>query len=221
MPRPVLYVLAGVNGAGKSSIGGHFLTRAGLTWFNPDAFARELRASTGCDLETANAHAWAESVRRLDQAIAGRRNHALETTLGGRTMSGKIQSATRSHDVMVWFCGLDSPERHIARVSARVAMGGHDIPEATIRERYPRALGNLIALMPGLSHLQVYDNSAEAPPGAAIPDPVVLLEMEKGRLVRPGADNLEMLRTTPEWTKPLVEAALSLGVRRRRRPAGS
>ena len=42
MARPVLYVLAGVNGAGKSSIGGQLLVSAGLTWFNPDTFAREL-----------------------------------------------------------------------------------------------------------------------------------------------------------------------------------
>ena len=39
MTRPVLYVLAGVNGAGKSSVGGHLLERNGLTWFNPDTFA--------------------------------------------------------------------------------------------------------------------------------------------------------------------------------------
>ena len=44
MTRPVLYVLAGVNGAGKSSVGGHLLERDGLTWFNPDTFARELKA---------------------------------------------------------------------------------------------------------------------------------------------------------------------------------
>ena len=53
--RPVLYVLAGVNGAGKSSIGGHLLTRAGLAWFNPDRFARELIAATGMDQTAANA----------------------------------------------------------------------------------------------------------------------------------------------------------------------
>ena len=45
--RPVLYVLAGVNGAGKSSVGGHLLSRAGLAWFNPDSFARELVTAAG------------------------------------------------------------------------------------------------------------------------------------------------------------------------------
>lgn len=72
MARPVLYVLAGVNGAGKSSIGGHVLTREGLTWFNPDTFARELIEATGCDHESANAHAWAEGVRRLGDAVAAK-----------------------------------------------------------------------------------------------------------------------------------------------------
>ena len=163
MSRPVLFVLAGVNGAGKSSIGGHLLEQQGLTWFNPDTFARELVAASGCDQGTANAHAWAEGVRRLDEAIAGGHSHAFETTLGGRTIAARIAAATRTHDVMIWFCGLASPDLHVARVRARVAAGGHDIPEAKIRERYPQALQNLITLMPDLAHLQVYDNSAEVP----------------------------------------------------------
>ena len=68
MPRPVIYVLAGVNGAGKSSVGGHLLTRAGLGWFNPDQFARELRAATGISVTEANASAWQEGMRRLAAA---------------------------------------------------------------------------------------------------------------------------------------------------------
>lgn len=36
MARPVLCVLAGVNGAGKSSVGGQVLEQSGLAWFNPD-----------------------------------------------------------------------------------------------------------------------------------------------------------------------------------------
>lgn len=210
MARPVLYVLAGVNGAGKSSIGGYLLTRAGLSWFNPDTFARELMAAVGCDLESATAHAWTESVRRLDEAVAQGQSHAFETTLGGQ-VTAKIQAATRTHDVIVWFCGLDSPERHLDRVRARVAEGGHDIPESKIRERYPQAQRNLIALMPHLSHLRVYDNSVEAASGDPVPDPVLVMELEQGRLVHPPADDRTALERTPEWAKALVEAALSLG----------
>ena len=78
--RPVLFVLAGVNGAGKSSIGGHLLTQAGLAWFNPDT-ARELVREHGYGQEDANIAAWNEGVRRLDLAVRTRKTYAFETTL--------------------------------------------------------------------------------------------------------------------------------------------
>ncbi len=205
-PRPVLFVLAGVNGAGKSSIGGHLLQRAGLAWFNPDTFARELVADTGCGQLEANAAAWQEGMRRLDAALEAGTSHAFETTLGGRTVPARILDATRSHDVIMWFCGLSSPEHHLARVRARVAGGGHDIPETKIRERWSAAQLNLIALMPHLSHLQVYDNSRDVEPGAAIPDPMLVLEMIDGRCTWP--NDAESMEKTPQWAKALVGAAL-------------
>ena len=211
MPRPVLYVLAGVNGAGKSSIGGHLLQRAGLDWFNPDDFAGELAQRTGCAITDANAAAWHEGMRRLDAALAAGHHHAFETTLGGTTVALRIARAAESHDVLMWYCGLASPEQHVARVRARVAAGGHDIPEAMIRARWMRARENLIALMPHLARLQVYDNSTDVAPGARVPDPVLLLEMSAGRAVWPSADDLRALTATPEWARPLVEAALQSG----------
>lgn len=211
MPRPVLYVLAGVNGAGKSSIGGHLLQRAGLDWFNPDDFAAGLARRSGCTIADANAAAWQEGMRRLDAALAAGHHHAFETTLGGTTVALRIADAARSHDVLVWYCGLASPGQHIARVQARVAAGGHDIPEAMIRARWMRARENLIALMPWLARLQVYDNSIDVAPGAVVPDPRLLLEMEAGRVVWPQADDLQVLTATPEWARSLVEAALQSG----------
>jgi predicted ABC-type ATPase len=211
MTRPVLYVLAGVNGAGKSSIGGYLLERDGLTWFNPDTFARELKAATGCDQETANAHAWQEGMRRFDEAVAKGSSHAFETTLGGKTVTAKILTATKTHDVLIWFCGLSSPELHIARVEARVAAGGHPIPEEKIRERYSQAQLNLIKLMPHVSYVKVYDNSAEAAANGTVPDPLLVLEMENGQVVSPAPDDLETLLRAPEWTKAILEAALGGG----------
>jgi predicted ABC-type ATPase len=207
MARPVLFVLAGVNGAGKSSIGGHLLEQAGLSWFNPDTFARELVAVIGCTQTDANAAAWQEGLRRLDEALALGRNHAFETTLGGSTMPARIKAAAQTHDVLMWYCALYSPERHIARVKARVAAGGHDIPETKIRERYRTALQNLITLLPHLAHLQVYDNSVEAAHGKSVPDPVLVAEMHTGQLKWP--TTLKSFQGTPQWAKPLLEAALA------------
>jgi predicted ABC-type ATPase len=209
--RPVLYVLAGVNGAGKSSIGGRLLTNAGLTWFNPDAFARELIRRTGCSLATANSAAWGDGIRRLDEAVANRWSYAFETTLGGRTVPLKIREAAPTHDVYVWYCGLQSADLHVRRVRARVAAGGHDIPEDKIRERYHTSVTNLIALLPHLTRLQVYDNSDEAATGARVPDPRLVLDWTPGRLNVPPRRDIESLASTPAWATPIVEAALRLG----------
>jgi predicted ABC-type ATPase len=174
----------GVNGASKSSIGGYLLKRYGLTWFNPDTFARELKAATGCDQETANAHAWQEGMRYFDEAVAKGLNYAFETTLGGKTT---------------------------ARVRARVTAGGHPIPEEKIRERYPQAQLNLIKLMPHVAYIKVYDNSVEAATDGTVPDPLLVLEMENGKVTSPAADDLKALRRAPEWARAILEAALGGG----------
>jgi len=76
-----------LNGAGNISIGGHILECNGLTWFNPDTFAREHMASAGCDQETATGCAWQEGMRRLEGAVTKNVNYTFETTLGSQ--SGK------------------------------------------------------------------------------------------------------------------------------------
>jgi predicted ABC-type ATPase len=206
--RPLLYVLAGVNGAGKSSVGGHALAQAGMGWFNPDTFTRQLMEATGSPLADANAAAWQEGLRRLEAAIANGTNHAFETTLGGNTIAEKLREAAHTHDVAMWFCGLDSPEHHIARVRYRVSQGGHDIPEAKIRERYESSIQNLLRLLPHLARLRVYDNSADATPGQPIPNPRLLLQMDAGQITWP--TNADTLRQTPDWAKPILEMALQL-----------
>lgn len=206
--RPVLLVLAGVNGAGKSSIGGNvMLRRAGLNWFNPDTYTR-LLVQAGLPLGEANARAWQHGVELLDRAVAMGHSHAFETTLGGSTMTARIAAATRTHEVLVWFCGLSSPEQHLARIAARAAAGGHDIPEAKVRERWVQAPLNLIALMPRLSELRLFDNSADAAPGNPVPDPVRVLHLRAGVVTFPTA--LPDLARTPAWAKPIVQAARAL-----------
>ena len=205
MGRPVLLVLAGVNGAGKSSIGGNvMLRRAGMPWFNPDTYTRIL-VQCGMSPDEANARAWQHGVDLLDQAIAAADSHAFETTLGGSTMTRKIADASRTHDVLLWFCGLSSPEQHIQRVATRVAAGGHDIAEAKIRERWINAPINLIRLMPLLHELRVFDNSIDAAPGEPVPDPVLVLHVRSTVVQFPR--RIEQLERTPGWAKPIVQAA--------------
>jgi predicted ABC-type ATPase len=204
---PVIFVLAGVNGAGKSSVGGTFLRRQGMSYFNPDEAATRIRRKTGCSVDAANAYAWQQGRDILAAAIRERRNHAFETTLGGRTIPQLLgQAADEGFDVRVWFIGLATPEQHIARVQARVEAGGHDIPEAKIRERWNSARRNLVMLMPRLTELRVFDNSEERDSQSGkIPPPRLLLHWRNGRIVGPSARALE---STPEWAKAIVAGAL-------------
>jgi predicted ABC-type ATPase len=205
--RPVLLVLAGVNGAGKSSVGGAILRAHGLTWYNPDDFARELQRRAGWSRDDADAQAWRYGKTRLEAAIAERTSFAFETTLGGNTIPRLIGEATRTHDVSMIFCGLASVEMHIERVGIRVRHGGHEIPEAKIRERWTTSRQNLIVLMPHLARLQVFDNSAQAAPDEEIPRPLLVLETVSGRIVHPDRSDTATLEVLPDWARPVVAAA--------------
>ncbi|MGE4338501.1 MAG: hypothetical protein AB7E55_21340 [Pigmentiphaga sp.] len=206
--RPVLYVLAGVNGAGKSSIGGYLLTQAGLPWYNPDEFARALVQDHGTAQEKANIAAWQEGVRRLRLAIATRRSFAFETTLGGHSITQYLLQACKTHDVMIWYCGLRDPQLHLDRIRLRVQSGGHDIPESKVRQRWVSSLRNLIVLMPSLAHLRIYDNSRQFATGEAIGEPTLLLEMRAAKRLHP--ITLADAAKTPDWAKPALEAAFEL-----------
>jgi predicted ABC-type ATPase len=210
-------VLAGCNGAGKSSIGGQAFQAAGVPYFNPDDAAREAMAiasAHGRPLTQgeANAWAWNEGVTRLRRAITEHGNFTLETTLGGDTIVGLfLEAADAGLAVNVWFMGLDSVELHIARVRQRVARGGHDIPRADIERRYVRGRLNLIRLLPKLHQLRVYDNSAQANvAGPSNVEPRLLLCMVDRRIVGPSN-----LPATPAWAKPIVAVALEVDASRR------
>lgn len=201
---PVLTVLAGVNGAGKSSVGGTALRAAGAEYFNPDEYARELRERGALTQEKANAVAWAYGKRKLEEAIAHGTDFSFESTLGGKTITDLlIHAVGQGHVLDIWFVGLESVDLHLQRVSQRVAKGGHPIPEADIRKRWIGSHENIIRLIPLLRTLRVFDNSREVPAGAKV-KPELLLSIKAGELVYPGPENLT---ATPAWAKPLVAAA--------------
>lgn len=184
------------------------LVEYGLDWFNPNTYARELMAQFSLTPADANARAWAHGRSQLEAAMLTGVSYAFETTLGGRTISDMLAAATRTHDVVMLFCGLSSVEHHIRRVKLRVANNGHDIPEDKIRERWITSRANLIQLLPQLRRLQVFDNSADADQGEDIPDPILVLDMADGQLIFPGPDDVTALKATPAWVQPIVQAAI-------------
>ncbi len=205
---PSIFVLAGVNGAGKSSVGGAAVRSLGADYYNPDEVARELAvAHPGWTGVEANAAAWRNGRALLERAIRERLDFAFETTLGGNTIPRLLGEAAKSRiEVVVWYVGLASPELHLERVAARVRRGGHPILEDVVRQRWERSRLNLIQLLPSLTALRVYDNSAHADPqNDEPPTPRLVLHLEVGGIVGP-----EDLSQTPDWAKPIVAAALHL-----------
>jgi predicted ABC-type ATPase len=206
--RAEITVLAGVNGAGKSSIGGAHLRASGGEYYNPDEAARLAReASPGLTQAEANAFAWRQGKRRLEAAIADGTAFTFESTLGGDSITRLLIEAVRHGATLrVWFAGLASVDLHLRRVAARVRKGGHDIPEADIRRRWVGSHQNLVRLIPHVTDLRIYDNSAEADPSAGrAPEPVLVLAITDGRLAFPASP--EEVTVTPAWAKPFVYAA--------------
>lgn len=205
---PCIYVLAGTNGAGKSSVGGAMFRKSGAEYFNPDEAAlRFLSTNPTMTQEEANSAAWRQGKRLLERAISERLDFALETTLGGNSIAALLHRAlSEKIEVRIWYVGLATPELHIARVRSRVAGGGHDIPESKIRERYESSRLNLVDLLPKLTELRVYDNSEEGDPRKGIaPRPTLLLHMDRGKIV----DSCN-LNKPPEWAKPILATAMRL-----------
>lgn len=149
--------------------------------------------------------AWYEGKRLLEAAITNAYDFAFETTLGGQTITGLLDLAiSKGIEVRINYVGLTSIELHLTRVRARVAKGGHDVPEQLIRTRYDQSRLNLIRLLPRLTELHVYDNSAEADPSAGMaPEPILILHCRRGKVVGPPD-----LSGTPDWAKPIVAAAI-------------
>ncbi len=159
-----IIIIAGPNGAGKTTFAREFLPQeahcpdfinadliaAGLSPFNPEAVA--LRAG-----------------RLMLEEIASRtvqgRGFAFETTLSGLTYARRIPLWKRDgYHLKLIFLSLTSVEIAVARVAARVAQGGHGVPEDVIRRRFNAGLHNFERLYKPLVDAWVqYDNSGSAP----------------------------------------------------------
>jgi len=212
--RGRIIVAAGTNGAGKSSIAGEYLSKLSGAYFNPDIAAKTL-VKEGKSQQEANAIAWRTGFDALQRAIDLDRNFTFETTLGGESIVAELKRAVRQGlELWIFYVGLDSVETHIERVRARVARGGHDIPEAKIRERYRKSLAHLIGLIGMADRLVIFDNSEESPAGRPIPK--LVLRMVDKRIVEPSPE--ECVLQAPEWAKPIVGAAMSVHFQKQRSP---
>lgn len=162
MPRVI--IIAGPNGAGKTTLAAEFLPNEGACprFINADLIAAGL---SPFDVNAAVVWAGRLMLLAMSRCLESGESFAFETTLSGRGYARQIPRwrAVGFHVELI-FLGLQSARLAIARVKARVAQGGHNVPAAVVRRRFHRGLVNFERLYrPLVDHRQLYDNSGVRP----------------------------------------------------------
>jgi predicted ABC-type ATPase len=161
---PLLIFLAGPNGAGKTTFFQEYLAGLGLPYVNADRVARDLRRhDPTASRDTIDRRAFAEAERLRAALVDARLSFCTETVFSdpaGAKLGLLDEARTRGLAIVLVFIGLDSPGLSVARVQQRVRQGGHDVPDAELRARFPRTLANLRAAIPRVDEAFVFDNSS-------------------------------------------------------------
>jgi predicted ABC-type ATPase len=156
---PVLTLIGGPNGSGKSTLS-EWVELAGQGLLvDPDAVARQINPANprGAALEAGR-----KVLEIIDGYFERRESFAVETTLSSHASLRLIdEGRARNYEVHLIFVALNSPERNIARIRNRVALGGHFIPDEDVRRRYYRSISNLHKAMQLVDMAKVYDNSGD------------------------------------------------------------
>ncbi len=156
-----LYILAGCNGAGKTTASYSFLPEIldCREFVNSDEFAKSL---SPFDPSEASVTASRFMLRRIEYLLERGATFSVETTLATRSLVSIINEAhKRGYVVTILYLWIQSPEMAIQRVRDRVASGGHNIPEAVLRRRYSTGLKYLFEMyMPICDRWMIADNSS-------------------------------------------------------------
>ena len=157
---PKLYIIAGCNGAGKTTASFTILPEIlGCKEFiNADEIAKGL---SPFQPESVAVQAGRIMLARMDELLQKGETFAFETTLATKSYKQKIEWAqANGYEVTLLFFWLDSPNIAKKRVAQRVAEGGHNIPLETIERRYYNGITNLFAIYIDMVDIcYIFDNS--------------------------------------------------------------
>lgn len=155
-----LYIIAGCNGAGKTTASYTVLPEMlGCREFvNADEIARGL---SPFNPEGAAIQAGRLMIERVLQLMKDGQDFAFETTLATRSYIKLIKQAQSvGYFVTLLFFSLPTPEQAVQRVARRVSQGGHNIPLDVIYRRYEAGLKNFFQLyLPVVDFWALYDNN--------------------------------------------------------------
>jgi predicted ABC-type ATPase len=185
--KSVMYVFAGNNGSGKSTIRSLIMDSIGLGLvIDPDALARTIDP---VNPEKVRVSAGKKAIKIVRDCIKQCHDFSIETTLAGGNVIRQMRDAKQAgYEINMFYVGLADVELNIQRVAARVRSGGHHIEEEDIRRRHTRSIENLLESLQMIDKLVVIDNSLE--------QGEVILEVTNGEAI-PIAEQV------PEWVQPI------------------
>ena len=194
MARKQLWVLAGGNGAGKSTFHERFLAPLGVPFVNADLIALDLNDAHP---EKVSYEAARVAERLRYDLIHSGVSFCFETVFSHPSKIDFIAEAKAlGYDVIMVFVHLASDELNQARVAQRVSDGGHNVPAEKVISRIPRTLRHVHSVLPLVDMAQFYDNSSSTEPYRSV------ARLEHGVLTHV-ADPL------PEWAEEMLRGYLS------------
>jgi len=164
---PRLWIVAGPNGSGKTSIyeNADIEDFGRSVWIiNPDALAKRIRDIEGLDPLPANLEAVRRIERWLYSSIEAHQTVGVETVLSTPKYRDLVLAAKkRNFTIRLIYVLLNSPQLNVERVRLRVAKGGHDVPTEKILERRERSLAQLPWFLTQADDAWLFDNSGASP----------------------------------------------------------
>ena len=173
---PILYIIAGPNGVGKTTFADRYLPDEAkqLEFVNADLIARGL---SPYDPDSVAIEAGKIALRRIRELIEQRAGFTWETTLSGKTAVTWLRQAREAgYELKAYFLWVRDVEIAMQRVRQRVTEGGHNIREEISRRRFMKTIQNFFDVYRPLLHSwKLLENDESGPR---------LLAVEKaGRLV--------------------------------------
>ncbi len=160
MQEKNLYIIAGCNGAGKTTASFTILPEIleCKEFVNADEIAKGL---SPFQPEKVAFEAGRIMIERVNHLLKNKQSFALETTLATRSYKSKlIWAQENGYTVKLLFFWLPTIEMAVERVAVRVSEGGHHIPKDVIARRYKRGIANLFKIyLPLSSEWIIFDNS--------------------------------------------------------------
>lgn len=161
--KPILIVIAGPNGSGKTTITSRLLKSEWLedaVYINPDNVAQEKFGDWNSPEAVINAAQYCEEWR--ERCLSEKKSLIFETVFSSEGKVEFVRKALKAgYFVRIFFISTSSPTINASRIAQRVIKGGHDVPITKIISRYIKSIANCAEVAEEVDRLYVYDNSID------------------------------------------------------------